>query len=211
MACKQSAIPLKYRFCTNTFRSPCTLAWQMLLDPELGEELKGRLRDHFHDDSQLLAFDFPDLTRAFLKISGKDFYNVLASTPRSAIDATDSSGRTTLAWAASQGDEDAVKALLACGADPNHQDTTGRTPLHMSLFAKGPECLRLLLNAKADVNIQDNDGSTALASDVELQGNTKFSELLLSHGADMECTDKWIGHHFAQRPATITPTRYHFC
>ena len=100
-------------------------------------------------------------------------------------------GRTTLGWAVSQGDEDAVKALLACGADPNHQDTTGRTPLHMSLFAQGPECLRLLLNAKADVDIQDNDGRTALALDVSMKDIANFSELLLSHGADMECTDKW--------------------
>ena len=165
-------------------------AWQRLLDPEWDEQLKRRLRDHFHDDSQLVAFDFPDLTRAFLNVSGEEFYNVLASTPRSAIDATDSIGRTTLAWAAWQGDEDAVKALLACGADPNHKDTSGRTPLFMSLSAKGPECLRLLLNAKADVDIRNNNGRTALAAAVDFQHNTNFSELLLSHGADVECRDK---------------------
>ena len=190
MACKQTAIPLKDRFCTNLFRSPCTLAWRMLLDPEGGEEPKGRLRDHFHDDSQLVAFNFPHLTQAFLKISGKDFYKILASTPRSAIDSTDSTGSTTLAWAALQGNGDAVKALLACGADPNHKDTAGRTPLHRSLYANTPECLRLLLNAKADVDIRDRDGRTALAMAVNLQDKIDFSELLLSHGADIECTDK---------------------
>lgn len=175
------------------------LAWQKLLDPERDEELNSRLRDHFHDDSQSVAFDFPDLMRAFLNVSGEEFYNVLASTPRSAIDATDSIGRTTLAWAAWQGDEDAVKALLACGADPNHKDTSGRTPLFMSLSAKGPKCLRLLLNAKADVDIRSNDGRIALATAVELQDNTNFSELLLSHGADVECRDKdtWTPLHLA--------------
>ena len=163
----------------------------MLLDPKLGEQTNGRLRDHFHDDSQLVTFDFPDLTRAFLKILRNDFYNTLASTPRSAIDTTDSTGSTTLAWAALQGDEGAVKALLACGADPNHQDRAGRTPLHHSTRALSPECMRLLLDAKADVNIQDNDGRTALALAVNSRHKTDFSELLLSHGADMECTDKW--------------------
>ena len=155
----------------------------------MGEEEEKRLRHHFHDDSQLVAFDFPDLTRAFLNISGKDFYNVLASTPRPAIDDTDSTGMTTLAWAGHQGDEDAVKALLACGADPNHKDTGGSTPLHMSVYASTPECLRLLLNAKADVDIKDNDGNTALAVAVRIEDETDCSKLLLAHGADIECTD----------------------
>ena len=153
------------------------------------EQEKRRLRHHFHDDSQLFAFDLPDLTRALLKISGKDFYNVLASTPRSAIDDTDANGRTTLAWAACQGDGDAVKALLACGADPNHTDTAGSTPLHESVHAKTPECLRLLLNAKADVDIKNNSVGTALARAVSLRNEPDFSKLLLSHGADIECTN----------------------
>ena len=132
--------------------------------------------------------DLPDLTRAFFNLSGRGFHDVLASTQRSAIDDTDCAGMTTLAWAARQGDEDAVKALLACGADPNHRDRTGRTPLHMSMHAKTPECSRLLLNAKADVDIKNNHGDTALAAAVQFKDQTDFSELLLAHGADMECT-----------------------
>ena len=137
----------------------------------------------------MVACDLPDLTRAFLNTSGEDFYNVLSSTPRSAIDDTDSSGRTILAWAAHQGDEDAVKALLACGADPNHRDTIGKTPLHMAMYAHTPECLRLLLNAKADVAIKDRDGDTALNRAVRVKDETDFLELLLAHGADIECTN----------------------
>ena len=152
------------------------------------EEDKRRLRHHFHDDSQLFAFDLPELTRAFLKISGKEFYNVLASTPRPAIDDTNVNGRTTLAWAARQGDGDAVKALLACGADPNHKDIAGSTPLHASVYAGAPECLRLLLNAKADVDVKDNFGRTALTVAVQVEDQTDFSELLLSHGAGIEYT-----------------------
>ena len=143
--------------------------------------------------------DLPDLTRAFLNISGKDFYEVLACTPRSAIDNTDSSGRTILAWAASHGDEDAVKALLGCGADPNHRDVGGVTPLHMSIYAKSPECLRLLLNAKADVHIKDKYGETALIQAVRAEDETDFLELLLAHGADIECTNTlgWTPLHLA--------------
>ena len=135
----------------------------------------------------------PDLTRAFLNTSGKNFYHVLAATPRSAIDDTDSGGRTILAWAAYQGNEDAVKALLACGADPNHRDTTGMTPLHMSIDADTPECLRLFLNAKADVHIKDNNGETALGRAVRVEDETDFSELLLAHGADIECSNDLHG------------------
>ena len=188
MACKQPAIALKDKICPNSFRSPCTLAWQLLLKSEYNKEYERRLRHHFHDDSQLVAFDLPDLTRAFLKISGKDFYDVLASTPRPAIDDTNSTGMTTLAWAAKHGDEDAVKALLAGGADPNRKDTAGLTPLHISVYAKTPECLRLLLNAKADIDIKDNYGNTALATTVHTEDETDFSELLLAHGADIEST-----------------------
>ena len=143
----------------------------------------------------------PDLTRAFLNLSGKDFYNVLASTPRSAIDDTDSTGITTLYWAAYQGDEDAVKALLTCGADPNHKDTAGWTPLHMSVYASTPECLRLLLNAKADIDIKNNYGNTTLALAVRIEDEPDFSELLLSHGADIECTTSlgWTPLHSAAK------------
>ena len=133
----------------------------------------------------------PDLTRAFLNISGKDFYKVLASTPRSAIDDTDYGGRTILAWAAYQGDEDAVKALLSCGADPNHRDVGGRTPLHISIYANTPESLRLLLDTKADVHIKDNDGETALFEAVRVKDETAFLELLLAHGADIECSSNF--------------------
>ena len=165
--------------------------WQRLLNSNWSEERKRKLRHHFHDDSQLVAFDLPDLTRAFLNLSGKDFFNVLASTPRPTIDVADSTGRTTLAWAARQGDEDVVKALLACGADPNHKDTVGSTPLHMSVYASSPECLRLLLNANADVDIKDYDGDTPLTIAAQAESRTDFLELLLAHGADIECTNSF--------------------
>ena len=164
------------------------MAWQGLLHPRWSEEEKRKLRHHFHDDFDL---DLPDLTRAFLNISGKDFYKVLACTPRSAIDDTDQGGRTVLAWAAYYGDEDAVKALLSCGADPSHRNVAGSTPLHMSIQANSPECLRLLLNAKADVDIKDNDGETELFSAVYVKDEIGFLELLLAHGADIECTNNW--------------------
>ena len=143
--------------------------------------------------------DLPDLTRAFLNISGKDFYKVLACTPRSAIDDTASGGKTVLAWAAGHGDEDAVKALLACGADPNHRDTNGMTPLHMSTYANTPECLRLLLNAKADVHVEDYEGEIALFEAVRVKDETAFLELLLAHGADIEHSNNfgWTPLHYA--------------
>ena len=157
----------------------------------MSEEEDRRLRQYFHDDSQLVTFDLPDLTQAFLNISGKEFYNVLASTPRSAIDDTDSGGRTVLAWAAHQGDEDAVKALLACGADPDHKARAGLTPLHMSIYASTPDCLRLLLSAKADVDIREHLGNTALNLAIRGTDETDCSELLLAHGADIECKAKF--------------------
>ena len=152
----------------------------------------------------MVAFDLPDLTRALLILSGKNFSNVLASTPRSAIDVTDSTGRTTLIWAASHGDEDVVEGLLACGADPNHKDTGGSTPLHQSVYASTLERLRLLFDAKTDVDMRNNDGDTALTMAAQVEDRIDLLELLSAHGADIECTNS-----FDRTPLRLSATENH--
>ena len=59
--------------------------------------------------------------------------------------------------------------------------------------------MRLLLDAKSFVHAKDNVGNTALMMAVELQDNTSFTELLLSHGADIESQDRdaWRPLHWA--------------
>ena len=45
------------------------------------------------------------------------------------VDATDANGDTPLQWAVFRGRVDAVRTLIALGANPSHADGLGRTPL----------------------------------------------------------------------------------
>jgi ankyrin repeat protein len=148
------------------------------------------LRQFFYDQSHLNVFNFPDLLSAYLDLSGKTFGSILSLTLRSAIDQVDVNGRTTLSWAAQKGDSEIVIQLLGCGADPNCADAYGLRPLHWSAYAATNECMRVLLAAKAEIDAKENCGRTALAYAVELSDDVSFTELLLSHGADIESQDK---------------------
>ncbi|MEJ5029024.1 ankyrin repeat domain-containing protein [Comamonas sp. MYb69] len=71
-------------------------------------------------------------------------------------------GWTALGWAASGNEAALVQALLAAGADTEHQaDEHGRTPLMTAAQAGGDEAVTLLLAAAAQVAAQDGLGATA--------------------------------------------------
>lgn len=165
-------------------------AWGLILSSRVSSTNLSRLSNLFHDRSQLISFDFPELLSAYLDLSGKTFDSVLSQTPRPAIDLVDVSGRTTLSWATQRGDHEAVKQLLGCGADPNHADLSGKTPLHWSLYADDHECIQSLLAAKANVAAKDAEGSTALCYAVLMKKDTGLAEMLLSYNSDIESIDK---------------------
>jgi len=64
-----------------------------------------------------------------------------------------------LGWAASRGNEEAVKILLSYKADVNHLDELGRTSLYL---ADNPKIAKILIENGADINITDNEGNTVL-------------------------------------------------
>jgi ankyrin repeat protein len=78
--------------------------------------------------------------------------------------ATMDAGKGDLMDAARTGNAEAVKALLAAGADVNAKDADGNTAL-MAAAKKGrtpPETVKALLAAGADINAKNNKGETAL-------------------------------------------------
>nr|AWV55760.1 cysteinyl aspartate specific proteinase 3 [Eriocheir sinensis] len=77
---------------------------------------------------------------------------------RAKVDQVDSEGYTPLMVAALSGRVDAVRALLASGADPRlTRLDTGETALHMAMNGGSPGVVRALLEAGADVNAQTTE------------------------------------------------------
>lgn len=69
-------------------------------------------------------------------------------------------GRTVLEL--SVGHNDALKALLDSGADPNTKNALNNTPLHFAAHGYDPIAVKYLIDAKADINIKNHEGNTAL-------------------------------------------------
>ena len=113
-------------------------------------------------------------------------------------------GATPLLRAAKAGDVEAVRLLLAHGANPNLPNIQGVTPVMAAAglgsneidtrgrFKTEPElvaCVDLLVKAGADVNAHDHNGSTALHG-AALFGYDDVVKDLVAHNADINAKDK---------------------
>ena len=80
---------------------------------------------------------------------------------------------------------DAVRALLAAGANVNAAENDGWTALIWSAYRGHAKVAEILLSAGADVNAVDNNGETALM----LARSAEVAKVLLSAGADVNAVD----------------------
>ena len=87
----------------------------------------------------------------------------------------------------------AVKEMIAAGADINLQDQrTGYTVLMMTLNSRHVDMAKLLISEGADISLKANDGATALI--LAAGCSQELVEILLSKGADINVrTDKGLG------------------
>ena len=97
------------------------------------------------------------------------------------IDIKDRHGATPLMYAAAVGSVDAVKALLAAGADVKARNAFDATALMWGIT--NPEKVRLLVDAGADVNARSKQGMTALLIAASNGGSIDTIRLLVSKGA----------------------------
>jgi len=83
---------------------------------------------------------------------------------------------------------EAVRLLLAHGADVKACDVDHRTPLHMAVTCGAVEIAQLLIEHGADVNARAADGVTPLHI-AAARGDKSIIALLTRHGANMQMKD----------------------
>jgi ankyrin repeat protein len=106
-------------------------------------------------------------------------------------------GRSTMHYAAADGDADGLRMLLAGGADPEEVDAAGWTPLHFAAQAQAPSAIKVLVAAGAAVDAVDRHGNTPLWRAVFcFQGEGTVIRFLLEAGAD---PDRDNGHGVSPR------------
>ncbi|KAL8759130.1 MAG: hypothetical protein Q9184_003711 [Pyrenodesmia sp. 2 TL-2023] len=142
-----------------------------------------KLRELFFDTAFLEHGKFSDLHKVILEIRPG---SVLEELGRSTVnlDTCDATGRSPLSWAAQRGELEAVKVLLAHGANPNNIDTTNMTPLHYTAQAQNPVCLQVLLENGATIT-QQARGWNALHYICSFHDDTTYVKLLLDRGVDV--------------------------
>jgi len=99
-----------------------------------------------------------------------------------------------LTRAASEGNLEKIRSLIADGADVNCCKEMGNgTPLMCAAFRGKPEAVKLLLDLGADHTLENKQGQTALfmaVSACNTEGSLKAAQILLEAGADLNVIDK---------------------
>jgi len=85
---------------------------------------------------------------------------------------------------------EAVKSLIAAGADLNAINKYGYPPLHIAIITQKSEIVRLLLAAGADLNAIDKYGYTPLYNAI-ITWKSEIVRLLLDAEADVNAIDKY--------------------
>lgn len=99
------------------------------------------------------------------------------------LDVADPDGYSALNHAASGNHADAVRLLLAYGANINHVTLLGYSSLHIAVKRNDTDIVRQLLKGSADVNTQAFDGSTSLIC-AAAEWRPELVNVLLEHGAN---------------------------
>lgn len=129
----------------------------------------------------------PPADRFYEAIRSNDLAALGALIRSDGVDAKDPQNRTPLMVAAGFGSADAVKMLIAAGADVRASNGAGLTALHYA--ADDPAKARLLLDAGADVHAVTEMGRTPLIVAAAISQSADVVGLLISRGAKVNVAD----------------------
>lgn len=99
---------------------------------------------------------------------------------------------TSLLAAVNQGDKEAVKKLLAEGADIDATDERGRTSALIAVYTDQLELFTLLAEHGANINIRDNNQDNPLLYS-GAEGKLDFVKAAIAAGADTTITNRFGG------------------
>ncbi|KIW78791.1 hypothetical protein Z517_08630 [Fonsecaea pedrosoi CBS 271.37] len=172
--------------------TPFQKAWEQILCKRgTVAELDG-LKRVFSATEELEAWEFSYLHKVVLGLFPGQLARELESEQyRHHIHAADSMKRTPLHWAATRGDEDAVRCLLEAGADVNCRDDFGNTPLTFAASTGSVRLLELLILHGADVHARTSIGSQAIHHASRHQRAIEPVRTLLRAGASLNSTNSF--------------------
>lgn len=94
--------------------------------------------------------------------------------------------------AAYWGLDNAMRKLLAGGADPSERDRQGETPLHKAVRRGHRQAVETLIGNGANVNAVSDHGLTSLHW-VALTGRSNLARILIERGADVNVREDFAG------------------
>lgn len=121
---------------------------------------------------------------------------------------------TPLHYAAEKNKGECIKLLVNYGADVNIKNKHGDTPLHLASQFVRLKSVKALLKCGADPNISGQDDKIvleyAIRSDDYSQEKIEIVNLLLSHGADINKSDKrgYTLLHYAVYDGILTLVKF---
>ena len=125
--------------------------------------------------------------RAYVSIRNNDLAAIRTLTKDHGLNDKDAEGQTPLMFAAAFGSLDAMKLLIANGADAKAVNAAGITALHLAVG--DARKVRLLLENGADVNTSSLLGRTPLLVAAGTYGSIETVRLLLDNAAAVNGAD----------------------